>query len=100
LRARDAKTNKDRRNGGDGKAEMGKRRLSVKRALMRPKRKKETMKMEKSIKKATQSTEQEARADEIRDTLRYCTGTENYAKYAIGKIQYLITDGVITMAEK
>jgi hypothetical protein len=44
--------------------------------------------------------EQMKTACEIRSVLRQCTGTENYSQYAIGKTQYLMTDGVITMAEK
>ena len=55
--------------------------------------------MEKSIKKTAMTTEEQNKADEIRSNLAYCTGTENYARYQIGRITYLITDGIRTMAE-
>ena len=55
--------------------------------------------MEKSIKKTVMTSDEQNRADEIRSNLAYCTGTENYAKYQIGRAVYLVTDGVRTMAE-
>jgi hypothetical protein len=38
--------------------------------------------------------------DEIRNELAYCTGTDKYHEYKFGPMRYLLTDGIMTLAER
>ena len=44
-------------------------------------------------------TKKNDRETEILNTLSDCTGTENYYRWKLGPIEYLLTDGVKTMCD-